>query len=178
MSDASASHRSPIIRVFDCFVVRAEAEGLGSRTTSKVAPRTEPLHLLLRRATDKVYGGDWRMIGGKIRPDETAWQACLREIQEETQLPIDELWTVPYVNRFYEWQRDRINDIPVFLGITRSASPILDEEHDAFEWLPAEEAAQRLVWPAQREGLRAADRFFRDPGALVEHCRIDIGHPR
>ena len=37
----------------------------------------------------KVYGGQWRMIGGKIKENELAWQAALREFDEETGLDID-----------------------------------------------------------------------------------------
>jgi len=145
MSDAPrAGSRSPVIRVFDCHLARPAAEG-GYE------------FLLLRRASNKIYAGSWRMVGGKLTGEETAWQACLREVAEETRLPVQRLLAVPYVNRFYEWQHDRINDIPVFVAVTSAdASPVLDAEHSDFSWLSLEAAVERLPWPGQREGLRAA----------------------
>jgi dihydroneopterin triphosphate diphosphatase len=145
MSDAPrAGARSPVIRVFDCHLARPAASG-GYE------------FLLLRRSSNKIYAGSWRMVGGKLASDETAWQACLREVEEETQLPVQRLWAVPYVNRFYEWQHDRINDIPVFLAVTRAgANPVLDAEHTEFAWLSLDSALERLPWPGQREGLSAA----------------------
>jgi dATP pyrophosphohydrolase len=146
MNDAPrAGSRSPVIRVFDCHLARpADAGGYE--------------YLLLRRASHKIYAGSWRMVGGKLASDETAWQACLREVAEETQLPVQRLLAVPYVNRFYEWQQDRINDIPVFVAVTRAgSSPVLDGEHSDFAWLSLEDALGRLPWPGQRDGLRAAD---------------------
>lgn len=145
MSDAPrAGARSPVIRVFDCHLARPLATG-GYE------------FLLLRRAVNKIYAGSWRMVGGKLTSEETAWQACLREVGEETELPVERLLAVPYVNRFYEWQDDRINDIPVFVAVTRAgANPVLDAEHSEFTWLSPEAAVETLPWPGQREGLRAA----------------------
>jgi dATP pyrophosphohydrolase len=145
-----AGSRTPVIRVFDCHLARP-------------APTGGYEYLLLRRASHKIYAGSWRMVGGKLETEETAWQACLREVAEETQLPVERLLAVPYVNRFYEWQQDRINDIPVFVAVTRSGQdPVLDEEHSDFAWLPLEAALARLPWPGQREGLRAAENLLSD----------------
>ena len=147
-----AGSRTPVIRVFDCHLARP-------------APAGGYEYLLLRRASHKIYAGSWRMVGGKLKTEETAWQACLREVAEETQLPVERLLAVPYVNRFYEWQQDRINDIPVFVAVTRRGQdPVLDEEHSDFAWLPLEAALVRLPWPGQREGLRAAENLLTDAG--------------
>lgn len=116
--------------------------------------------LLLRRAAGVAYAGQWRMVGGKIEPGETAWQAALRELKEETGQDPARAWTVPSVNAFYEWQTDRLNLVPAFAAeldgspATGGADPVLDDEHDAFAWLPAETAAERLRWPEQRRLVR------------------------
>lgn len=117
--------------------------------------------LLLRRAPGVAYAGQWRMIGGKIEPGEAAWQAALRELREETGRRPVRAWTVPSVNAFYEWQTDRLNLIPAFAA-ELDADPVLDDEHDAFAWLPAEAAAERLRWPEQRRLLRLIDTLLCD----------------
>jgi len=119
-----------------------------------------PEFLLLRRAPGTQYAGQWRMVGGKIEPDEAAWETALREVQEETGQTPDRLWTIPSVNAFYEWEDDRINLIPAFAAAL-PRNPVLDDEHDAFTWLPAQEAVDRLTWPEQQRLLRLADQTLR-----------------
>jgi dATP pyrophosphohydrolase len=172
MTDSSAAEskgesprvgpKTPIIRVFDCHVARPIAEGAYE-------------YLLLQRASHKVYAKTWRMVGGKLKEDETAWQGCLRELEEETRLPVERLLCVPYVNRFYEWQHDRINDIPVFVALTEhGADPILDDEHSAFAWLRLDSALERLPWPGQSDGLRAADALIRTGHVLQEFMEVSL----
>jgi 8-oxo-dGTP pyrophosphatase MutT (NUDIX family) len=154
--------RSAVIRVFDCHVARPVPDGSYE-------------YLLLERSSHKIYAKTWRMVGGKLHADETAWQGCLRELQEETRLPIARLLCVPYVNRFYEWKHDRINDIPVFVAVTeRGSDPVLDDEHSAFEWLPLDSALERLPWPGQSEGLRAADALLRTGHVLQEFMEVSL----
>lgn len=154
--------RSAVIRVFDCHVARPTAAGAYE-------------YLLLERSSHKIYAKTWRMVGGKLLADETAWQGCLRELQEETRLPITRLLSVPYVNRFYEWKHDRINDIPVFVAVTeKGRDPVLDEEHSAFAWLGLDSALERLPWPGQSEGLRAADALLRTGHVLQEFMEVSL----
>lgn len=153
--------RTPVIRVFDCHVARETTDGYE--------------YLLLKRSSQKIYANTWRMVGGKLQASETAWQACLRELAEETRLPVARLLCVPYVNRFYEWRHDRINDIPVFVAITeREANPVLDGEHTDFAWLSLDAALTRLPWPGQCEGLRAADALLCQGHVLQEFMEVTL----
>ncbi|MFP4228790.1 MAG: NUDIX hydrolase [Salinivenus sp.] len=127
-----------------------------------------PEFLLLRRAPGTPYEGQWRMVGGKIASGEAAWQAARRECREETGHNPESFWAVPSVNAFYEWQEDRINLVPAFAAAL-PGDPVLDDEHDAYAWWPAQEAVERLDWPEQRRLLRLVDRTLRDgvPPSLV-----------
>lgn len=154
--------RSPVIRVIDCHIARPDADG-GYE------------FLLLQRSAKKIYANTWRMVGGKLESGETAWQGCLRELEEETALQAVRLLAVPFLNRFYEWQADRINDIPVFIAlVAKDSNPILDDEHTRFEWLSLDEAVSRLPWPGQREGLKAANDLLRDSGPLPAFLDIPL----
>ena len=136
---------SAAVRVVDVYPYRADG--------------TRHDWLVLRRAEGRAYAGQWRMVGGKIDSGETAWQAALRELAEETGFAVGHglarFWALPSVNTFYEWQRDTVTLAPAFAAEVAGA-PQLDAEHDAFEWLPADEAAARLVWPEQRRLLTLA----------------------
>lgn len=133
----------------DVYPYRTEADGATS-------------WLVLRRAPDRSDAGRWRMVGGKIREGETAWQAALRELAEETGwragAGLVEAWALPSVNAFYEAATDRIVLAPAFAARVEG-EPALDAEHDAFVWLPAEAAADRLAWPEQARLLRLAARL-------------------
>jgi dATP pyrophosphohydrolase len=145
------------IRVVDVYPYREES--------------VNPEFLLLRRAPDVPYAGQWRMVGGKIESGEAAWETALREVEEETQQTPQQFWALPSVNTFYEWRTDRVNLAPAF-GAALTEDPTLDDEHDAFVWLPAEEAAERLAWPEQNRLLRLADRVLRDgipPSLVINH---------
>ena len=125
-------------------------------------------HLLLRRAAGRLYEGSWRMVAGKIRSGEQAWQSAVRELWEETGLHPAELVVVPSTNQFYEWQTDRLHVIPAFAARV-DGNPTLNEEHDHSEWLSADMAEARLGWPEQRRLLRMVDGLVRTdsvPAAL------------
>ena len=135
MPDSSRS----VVRVVDVYPYRRGTDGIEV--------------LLLRRAAGRIYAGEWRVVGGKILSGEAAWQAALRELAEETGQRPARVWTVPSVNAFYEWQTDRLNLIPAFAA-ELDADPVLNDEHDAFAWLPPAEAEPRLRWPEQQRLLR------------------------
>jgi dihydroneopterin triphosphate diphosphatase len=112
-----------------------------------------PELLLLRRSESVVYAGQWRMVGGKIRPGEKAWEAALRELKEETGADPVRFWSVPSMNAFYEWQHDRVHLIPVFAA-ELADDPVLDDEHTGFKWVTQEVAETLILWPEQRRLCR------------------------
>jgi dATP pyrophosphohydrolase len=119
-----------------------------------------PEFLLCKRASNKIYSGQWRMIGGKVEPDETYWQAALRELREETALVPEKFWTVPSLNQFYEAKHDQILSIPVFAAeINASAQPVLNDEHTTFGWFGLNEAADRIIWPEQQRLIAIIDKI-------------------
>jgi lipoyl(octanoyl) transferase len=126
-----------------------------------VGARSGGLELLcLRRVPAK--GGYWQSVTGRIEPGETPAEAALREVQEETGLtgviePLD------YVHQFM-LEPAFFPDLPVpyfveehafAMAVDPEAGVRLEaESHDAFEWLPAEEAMGRVKWPGNREAMR------------------------
>lgn len=112
-------------------------------------------YLLLRRADDElVYPGLWQMVTGQIEENETAYNAVLRELHEETNLSPKELFTVPFISSFYDYRKDTIQLIPVFAASVQSDSQVrLSHEHSEYEWLGFEEALERLFIPKHKQGL-------------------------
>jgi bis(5'-nucleosidyl)-tetraphosphatase len=113
-----------------------------------------PLYLLLD------YGKHWDYAKGHLEEGETAWQAAVRELREET--------GIRQVDRVGRFQRDMHyifrspkkglvhKTVTYFLGRTREENVALSHEHEGYAWLPLDEALERLTFDNAREMLRAA----------------------
>lgn len=127
-------------------------------------PDGAPAWLVLRRAAGRRYAGEWRTVGGKVEPGEAAHAAARRELAEETGFAdgagLVVLWALPSVNAFYEPAADRVVLAPAFVAEVAGEAR-LDGEHDAADWLPANDAAMRLAWPEQERLVALADRLVR-----------------
>lgn len=125
--------------------------------------------LLLKRAQDVVYAGQWRMIGGKVNDDEKAYEAARRELHEETGLTANKFWTIPSVNQFYDHKANRIYQIPAFaVEVDENAAIELNHEHVDFKWLSGEEIPSHISWPEQRRLIQLLISIVTDNEILEE----------
>jgi len=111
--------------------------------------------LLCLRKMTKVYGGQWRMIGGKIKENELAWQAALREFKEETQMSPKIFWCVPTLNTYFDFKRNELMQIPAFaIEVDSKSEPILDDEHSECVWIVIDQLDKFPIWPEQERIIR------------------------
>ena len=110
--------------------------------------------LLLKRAKTKLYEHLWQGVAGKIEKGETASQAAVRELKEETGLTPYKMFIADHVSSFYESYKDRINFVPVFGIEVRKRQIILSDEHCEFKWVDFETAYKTLTWNGQKRGLK------------------------
>ena len=107
--------------------------------------------LILKRAPDVIYAGQWRMIGGKVEEGEKAFEAALRECREETKAEPRTFWTLPSVNQFYDSNSDRVLQIPAFAAeLSLTSSVTLNHEHVDFKWIRKEDISEYIHWPEQQ----------------------------
>ena len=107
--------------------------------------------LILKRASDVIYAGQWRMIGGKVKSGEKAFEAALREFREETKVNAQTFWTIPSINRFYDIHSDQIHQIPAFAAEINPASSIsLNHEHVEYKWIEKQDISHYIHWPEQQ----------------------------
>jgi 8-oxo-dGTP pyrophosphatase MutT (NUDIX family) len=91
--------------------------------------------LLLRR----VDSGQWAFPAGKIEDGESADEAAIRECEEETGFK-------PEVGG--EWTRRQADgvDFTTYMSIVpEEFDPVLNEEHDAFQWVPVDDLANSAM---------------------------------
>ena len=129
--------------VVDLFVIRPTADGWRV--------------LALRRAAAVRCPGAWEAVHGSIEPDERPQDAAVRELREETGLACERLYNVT-VHGFYLHHTTTIQLAIVFAAfVSPDAENVeLGEEHDAYEWLTVDEAAERFFWPSERRILHEA----------------------
>jgi len=117
--------------------------------------------LLMRRTG--TLAGTWCHVAGGIEAGESAWQTAVRETREETGLTLSSLWSADVLEQFYEVDKECITVVPVFVGfVPPDAQVFLNSEHDAFQWLPFDEAAKLYSFPGQRKALAAVKEEFID----------------
>lgn len=103
--------------------------------------------LLMKR----VKGNFWCHIAGKVETAETAVQAIVREIKEETQVQVSELYSADYLEQFYEADQNVIEMIPVFLVYcTEHQQIVLNDEHSEYAWFSLQEAIEKAEFGGQR----------------------------
>ncbi len=150
-----------ITRVIDCWVFRRSAEGL--------------LFLIMKRAPERIYEGIYHCVHGKIRPGEAAWQAALREMEEETELRPVRLWIADGISAFYEAKEDRMNLVPVFAAEVTSETVIQGNEHSGYEWLPLQEAVNRVAWQNHKNSLMSIARMMTEDFEEKKWLEISLG---
>lgn len=102
-----------------------------------------------------MYAHQWRMIGGKVKEEEKAYEAALRELREETRLSPVQFWTLPSVNTFYEHQQDIVHQIPAFGAEIEPSTRIkLNHEHSEYNWISEKEIESYISWPEQRRLMK------------------------
>lgn len=104
--------------------------------------------LLMKR----VKGDFWCHVAGKIQVNETASQAILREICEETEVQVQELYSADYLEQFYEASLNVIELIPAFVGFCADDQQvILNHEHTEYKWCTLSEAQALVPFSNQKK---------------------------
>ena len=128
------------VRVIDCHICRETESGYK--------------YLLLKRSSNQIYPNIWQCVTGKIKLNESAHKAAIRELKEETGLSPINFWTLDHVNYFYESKKNRMNLIPVFGAEVDSSLIKLSLEHTEYKWCTIDEGIKLTLWNKQKEGLK------------------------
>ena len=131
----------------------------------------EPRVLLLRRREPGSRLHDtWGQVAGAIEPGETAWQAGLRELREETGLVPERYYSADVCEQFYETRPEGVAVVPVFMAFVDSDQEVtLSADHSEYRWLAFDQAEELLLFPGQRDLMRYIEREFirRQPTELL-----------
>ncbi len=121
--------------------------------------------LMLQRPEGHRFAGAWQTVGGHIeeKQGETAWQAAIRETNEETGLEVERWFRIDRPESYYNPENDTIYFVPAFAAlVARDAEPVLSEEHQAWKWQSPTEAAHAVDWAAMRDSILLVGDAFSD----------------
>ena len=149
-----------LVKVVDAYVYRKTENGLK--------------FLILKRASTKLYEHLWQGVAGKIEAGETAPQAAIRELDEETGLKPKHMFIADHISRFYEAHDDRINLVPVFGIEVDSDDVTLSEEHCDYKWVTLDEALEHLVWRGQKKGIQVINEMVLSADERMRWSTIEL----
>src|SRR5439155_18286824 len=130
--------------------------------------------LVLRRAAATRCPGSWEAVHGRIESGERPEQAAVREVFEETGLPVARLYNIT-VQPFYMASAGVVTAAVVFAAFVDEPAHVqTGDEHDEFDWLSPQEAESRFVWPRSRVVLPEIVSLLRsgDAGTVEDVLRI------
>ncbi|MEM6931929.1 MAG: NUDIX domain-containing protein [Myxococcota bacterium] len=160
--------------------------------TSTGAPGAEPMQgiewLQLRRAGEPM-AGTWQPVMGSIEAGESATEAAIRELREETGFVVGgdrgdggdggdprgprALWQLDGVHPFFLAQTDSIVLSPTFVvQVAPGTEPTLNREHDDARWVSNADADEAFMWPFQLASIAEARRFIHQPCPARRHLRV------
>jgi dATP pyrophosphohydrolase len=123
--------------------------------------------LLLKRQSRYMFGL-WGQVAGKVENGETAVQAILREISEETgQAPLA-LYSADIIESFYDIEYNTIQMIPAFVAFLESPDIILSHEHSEFKWVTPADAKALFPFPIQKASVDTIVREFLEKEPLPQ----------
>ncbi len=131
--------------------------------------------LLLRRSSGRYMAGAWYTVAGHIQPGETAVQAAVRELHEETALVPLELYCLDRVSSFYVPSEDTLWHAIIFCAFVAADAPVrLNPEHDAFRWVPRQTAAAQFLWSGNRKAVTQIAAEILDGSIAKPYMRIPL----
>lgn len=130
--------------------------------------------LVLQRSRVTRCPSSWETVHGHLEPGEEPEEGAVRELREETGLVPQRLYSVRVQPIYIVKTRTVQLGIGFAAIVSRDAPITLGDEHVAHEWLPIAEAMERVVWPADRAGLRECEALLAggDAGSVEDVLRV------
>jgi dATP pyrophosphohydrolase len=149
------------------------ADGVAVYVYRRVTGGLVELLQVHRSTSTGEYQKSWQTVYGGVEKGETAVATAIRELREETRLEPVKMWQVEYLESFYFMPHDYVLVMPVFaVEVEAGAAITLNDEHDAFRWVPEAHVGVSFMWRTQREAIAFMLEQLRRPGMAEGFLRI------
>jgi 8-oxo-dGTP diphosphatase len=116
--------------------------------------------LLIRRATPPRIG-EWSLPGGRLEKDEEPHIAALRELTEETGVTARLLGLIEIVDSIMG-EPEKLYLLHDYAAVWTGGEPVPGDDADRAEFMPLEEAVERVAWSETARIIRDAKSRFID----------------
>jgi 8-oxo-dGTP diphosphatase len=116
--------------------------------------------LLIRRATPPRQG-EWSLPGGRIERGEEPHLAALRELAEETGVTARLLGLIEIVDSIMG-EPEKLYLLHDYAAVWTGGEPIPGDEADRAEFMPLDEAIERVSWSETARIIQDAKSRFMD----------------
>ena len=115
------------------------------------------------------------MVSGSIDDGEKSYETAIRELKEETQLDMEELFIFPRVSEFYDFfEEDTINLVPVFIAKVGNDEVKISDEHVEHKWVGFDEAYKTLDRIQWKENSVFLEKILKDKLLFSTLQKIEI----
>lgn len=129
--------------------------------------------LQIQRGPGRYMEGVWTTVYGSALEGETAVQAALRELKEETSLTPAEFYRLSIAPAFYTDYNDTTYVVPAFCAlVTRDAVVTLNVEHQAMRWISRRDAENQFLWESERHAIASLGRDILDNSPARAYLKI------
>ncbi|MFH1253091.1 MAG: NUDIX domain-containing protein [Candidatus Uhrbacteria bacterium] len=115
--------------------------------------------LLKRSANEKLLPNFFEMPGGKIKFGETAEQALVREIKEETNLTVKVLVLYNVFNYLSADQKTQTFDLQFICRLKTIKGLKLSSEHESYLWISPKDINKLKISPEMRQAILNGFKF-------------------
>jgi dATP pyrophosphohydrolase len=130
--------------------------------------------LQMRRRTQPL-AGTWQTVRGSIEAGETAAQAAIRELREETAVRPVEFYRLGTVETFYDLDSDAVwHSAAFFALLADDATVTLNDEHDAVRWVNETEIDRQFMWPSEKPLIKEIKGELLTDSLCKPHLRIAL----
>jgi len=113
----------------------------------------EKFLLLRNNSKDPAHGGDyWFTVTGSVEADEPIEDTVKREVKEETNLDVSEIFDLKW-GSVYSWSGEDHSENN-YLAFVNDGEVTLNEEHVDFEWLSLEDFIKKINWDLNKKELK------------------------
>lgn len=116
--------------------------------------------LLIRRATPPRIG-EWSLPGGRLEKDEEPAAAALRELTEETGVSARLLGLIEIVDTIMG-EPEKLYLLHDYAAVWTGGEPVAGDDADRAEFVPFEQALERVSWSETARIIQDAKSRFID----------------
>jgi len=120
--------------------------------------------LLLKCPETAKHKEYWQPVTGGIELHETKEEACVREVQEETGILINQNEIIKLIDKFSVYGENLNLEKTVYILVLDDVAVTISDEHTGYRWVLPEMVDQMLLWGSNKKTY----------GSVLKYLKLDV----